>query len=57
MLAGLGDGQIFLADRGYASDALRARLASQGGWGNIKPMPNRVNVPSFAYLYRFRNVV
>ena len=26
--------------------------------GNIKPMPNRVNVPAFsAYLYRFRNLV
>ena len=58
MLKGLGEGQILLADRGYDSDALRQRLASQGGWGNIKPMPNRVNVPSFsAYLYRFRNLV
>jgi transposase len=58
MLAGLGEGQILLADRGYDSDALRARLASQGAWGNIKPMPNRVNVPAFsAYLYRFRNLV
>ena len=58
MLAGLGQGQILLADRGYDSDALRARLASQGAWGNIKPMPNRVNVPAFnPYLYRFRNLV
>ncbi len=58
MLAGVGQGQILLADRGYDSDALRSRLASQGAWGNIKPMPNRVNVPSFsAYLYRFRNRV
>ena len=58
MLAGLGEGQILLADRGYDSDALRARLARQGAWGNIKPMPHRVNVPSFSrYLYRFRNLV
>ncbi len=58
MLDGLGQGQILLADRGYDSDALRSRLASKGAWGNIKPMPNRVNVPSFsAYLYRFRNLV
>ena len=58
MLAGVGQGQILLADRGYDSDALRARLASQGAWGNIEPMPNRVNVRSFsAYLYRFRNLV
>ena len=47
MLGGLGEGQILLADRGYDSDALRKSLASQGAWGNIKPMPNRVNVPAF----------
>jgi len=58
MLDGLGQGQILLADCGYDSDALRARLAKQGAWGNIKPMPGRVNVPSFSpYLYRFRNLV
>jgi len=58
MLDGLGKGQILLADRGYDSDVLRTRLESQGAWGNIKPMPNRVNVPSFStYLYRFRNLV
>ena len=58
MVDGLGEGQILLADRGYDSDALRARLKKQGAWGNIKPMPNRVNIPSFsAYLYRFRNLV
>jgi len=58
MLEGLGQGQILLADRGYDSDALRARLARHGAWGNIKPMPGRVNVPAFsAYLYRFRNLV
>ena len=47
MLAGLGEGQILLADRGYDSDALRERLARQGAWGNIKPMPHRVNVECF----------
>jgi len=58
MLDGLGQGQILLADRGYDSDALRAQLEKQGAWGNIKPMPNRVNIPSFSsYLYRFRNLV
>jgi transposase len=58
MLDGLGQGQILLADRGYDSDALRARLAGHGAWANIKPMPGRVNVPAFsAYLYRFRNLV
>ena len=52
------DGQILLADRGYDSDALRATMAARGAWANIKPMPNRVNVPAFsAWLYRYRNLV
>ena len=51
-------GQILLADRGYDSDALRKKLAERGAWANIKPMPNRVNVPSFSpWLYRYRNLV
>ena len=33
-------------------------LAERGAWANIKPMPNRVNVPSFSpWLYRYRNLV
>ena len=51
-------GQILLADRGYDSDALRSKMAERGAWANIKPMPNRVNVPSFSsWLYRYRNLV
>ena len=51
-------GHILLADRGYDSDALRKKMAERGAWANIKPMPNRVNVPSFSpWLYRYRNVV
>ncbi len=58
MLEGLGEGQILLADRAYDSDALRAALNERGAWGNIKPMPGRVNVPAFsAFLYRYRNLV
>ena len=58
MLGGLGPGDILLADRAYDSDALRQSLAKQGAWGNIRPMPNRVNVPAFsAFLYRYRNLV
>lgn len=58
MLDGLGPGQILLADRAYDSDALRRRLSEQGAWANVKPMPNRVNVPAFsAFLYRYRNLV
>ena len=51
-------GQILLADRGYDSDALRKKIAERGAWANIKPMPNRVNVPTFSpWLYRYRNLV
>ena len=58
MLGALGEGQVLLADRGYDSDALRETLAAQGAWGNIKPMPGRVNIPVFSpFLYRLRNLV
>ena len=58
MLGGIGEGQVLLADRGYDSDALRETLAAQGAWGNIKPMPGRVNIPAFSpFLYRLRNLV
>ena len=58
MLGGLGPGDILLADRAYDSDQLRQTLADQGAWANVKPMPNRVNVPAFSpFLYRYRNLV
>ncbi|VTZ49687.1 transposase [Methylocella tundrae] len=58
MLEALADGQILLADRAYDSDALRQSLDARGAWANIKPMPNRKNVPAFSsYLYRYRNLV
>lgn len=58
MLAGLGQGDILLADRAYDGDELRRLVAVQGAWANIKPMPNRVNVPAFSpFLYRYRNLV
>ena len=40
--------------------ATRCAKASteRGAWANIKPMPNRKNVPAFSsYLYRYRNLV
>jgi transposase len=58
MLASLGTGDILLADRGYDADALRGEIAARGAWANIKPMPNRKNIPVFsAFLYRYRNLV
>lgn len=50
--------QVLLADRAYDSDALRKTLADRGAWANIRPMPNRVNIPAFSpFLYRYRNLV
>ncbi len=58
MLEALAQGQILLADRAYDSDALRQSLAQRGAWANIKPMPNRKNIPAFSsFLYRYRNLV
>jgi transposase len=58
MLGGLGEGDILLADRAYDGDELRRSVAEQGAWANIKPMPNRVNIPAFSpFLYRYRNLV
>jgi transposase len=58
MLGDLGAGQILLADRAYDSDALRNSLAARGAWANVKPMPRRINIPSFSpFLYRYRNLV
>ncbi|WP_027062766.1 IS5/IS1182 family transposase, partial [Mesorhizobium loti] len=49
---------ILLADRAYDSDELRQGLTERGAWANIKPMPNRKNVPAFSpFLYRYRNLV
>jgi len=58
MLDRIGAGQILLADRAYDSDALRNALADRGAWANVKPMPQRRNIPAFsAFLYRYRNLV
>lgn len=58
MLASVGAGDILVADRAYDADALRKAMAARGAWANIKPMPNRKNVPAFsAFLYRHRNRV
>jgi transposase len=58
MLDALVEGQTLLADRAYDSDELRESLRSRGAWANIKPMPNRKNVPAFSrFLYRYRNLV
>jgi len=58
MLDSVGAGQTLLADRAYDSDALRDTLAERGAKANIKPMPNRVNIPKFnKRLYKKRNLI
>ena len=58
MVDGIGAGEILLADRAYDSDSLRESLKERGAWANVKPMPNRKNVPAFSqFLYRYRNLV
>ncbi|ONF46443.1 transposase [Methylobacterium radiotolerans] len=57
MLGDLGTGQILLGDRAYDSDVLRTRMAEQGAWANVKPMPNRKRVPTFSpFLYKYSNL-
>ncbi|MEM9049211.1 MAG: IS5 family transposase [Pseudomonadota bacterium] len=51
-------GDILLGDRAYDSDRLRAELKDRDAWACVRPMPNRVNVPSFSpWLYRQRNAI
>ena len=58
MLGGLGAGQILPGDRAYDSDALRTRMAEQGAWANVTPMPDRKQVLAFSpFLYKCRNLV
>jgi transposase len=58
MLNDIGPGQTLLADSAYDSDRMRQNLCDRGAWANVKPMPNRVNVPAFSrVLYRYRNLV
>ena len=58
MLDTIGTGQVLLADRVYDSDALHRKLAARGARANVKPMPQRTNIPTFdRKLYRRRNLV
>ena len=58
MLGLLGAGCMLLADRGYDSNALREKIAGQGGYANIRPRSNRVNPPVFSpFAYKLRNRV
>lgn len=54
----LGEGGILLADKGYDSDAIRAKAKQRKVWANIPPKANRKGTFAFsARLYRQRNLV
>ncbi|WP_409563982.1 IS5 family transposase [Rhizobium leguminosarum] len=54
----LGEGDILLADKGYDSNAIRAKAAERGAWANIPPKANRKETFSFSgWVYRQRNLV
>ena len=58
MLVALPRKCVLLADRGYDSDALRARIAAQGATANIRPLDHRTAQPVFnKRTYKLRNRV
>ena len=47
-----------LGDRGYDSAALRAKIAGQGAYANIRPLDHRTDPPAFSpRVYKLRNKV
>lgn len=58
MLGLLGRDCILLADRGYDSDALRAKIVDAGALANIRPLDHRTDPPAFSpRVYKYRNRV
>ncbi|WP_298333877.1 transposase [Asticcacaulis sp.] len=53
-----GEGAILLADKGYDSNAIRAKAAERKGWANIPPKANRKGSFVFSsWVYRQRKLV
>ena len=48
MLNALGEGNILLADKGYDSDAIRAKAKERKAWANIPAKANRKGTFSFS---------
>jgi transposase len=58
VLCALDPGRTLLGDRTYDSDEWWDRLAGQGAWPNVRPVPDSKNVPtSNSFLYRYRTPV
>ncbi len=58
LLDAVPKGSVFLADKAYDSDAIRARVEDHGGFANIPAKRNRRKGFAFsAFLYRYRNLI
>ena len=54
----LGEGNILIADKGYDTDAIRAKAKERKAWANIPPKANREGAFAFSgWVYRQRNLV
>lgn len=54
----IGEGDILLADKGYDTNAIRAKAAARKAWANIPPKANRKETFVFSgWVYRQRNLV
>lgn len=53
----LGEGDILLADKGYDTNAIRAKAAERKAWANIPPKATRKGSFSFSrWVYRQRTL-
>ena len=58
LIDGIGEGDILLADKGYDTDAIRAKAAERKAWANIPAKSNRKQRFAFSrWVYRQRNLV
>lgn len=58
LIGSLGKGDILLADKGYDSNAIRAKAAERKAWDNIPPKAHRKGTFAFSrWVYGQRNLV
>lgn len=58
LIEGISEGDILLADKGYDTDAIRAKAAERKAWANIPAKSNRKQRFAFSrWVYRQRNLV
>ena len=58
MLEDMEEEAIFLGDKAYDTDDIRALVEEKGGWANVPPKSNRKGTFAFSkWLYRYRNLV